>query len=1039
MTVKISSLPRWLRFSVLGFLGLVLVGWLLARFWLPEFARQKAVAVLSETLHRPVSIGEIDIQPFAFGVAVKQFSIGQRDAAQGAAPLFAFDALQINLSSSSLWQRAPVISRLTLVRPNALLVREADGRFNFSDLLESKAGTPAESTSGLPEFSLSNISVINGQFSFDDRQQNTRQTLSELTLGVPFAGTIGTQEESWIEPHLSVRLDGALFELKGKLKPFADRREAIVAVHLKDLDLTRVMAYVPPTAGLSLQSGRLDIDLDLSFVQAPGKPFSLVVAGDTAVRQLALENRGGGVYVVAADRIGVKLNELDASLQKPVKADLTLENLSVRPKASKVPLLALPRLAVGNAQLDLKARRVSLAAVELDNLQIVLRREKDGQIDLLRLLMPPASLPQRDSLRSPKKSPDATLPKASSRATAAAAEPWQGSIGKLALKDAGLRFADETVDKAPPLTLEGLALALENIDIRGQKPATLELAATVNRRGRIATKGTVAWAPLAVALTLDVKDVELVPLQGWVGDKLNAVLSRGAFSVQGQLDLAGEPLVAKFSGDGKLGGFNLFDPKNAADVLNFRSIDLAGLKFVSAPLALDLQRLTLDEVFARAILGVDGQLNLKQLVKSDPPPASPPVPGSPSAPADKAQETSKETPVKIGEIIVKKSRVDFTDRFIKPPYSASLSGLEGKVTALAAGQRGLIDLRGMVDRSAPLAISGELDPFGTALFLNVVARVKGVDMPAISPYAERYLGYEISKGKLSFDVKYFVENNQLKAENALFLDQLTFGNKVDSPEALSVPVTLAVALLKNTRGEIDLNLPLSGSLSDPEFSVARIVFKVLGNLIVKAVTSPFALLGSAFGGAGEELSQVDFASGRAGLDAEAEKRLKVLAKALLERPGLTLEITGYADAAHDRTGLAAVALDRRLKALKLAASEQKGQDSAALRDIVLSPEERLAGLRTLAREQGLSLAKDALPAAYESALAEKLKVGDDELHQLAERRGRGVRNWLVETGAVPVERVFVMNSRLDAPDAASPTTNGGGAASPAGRAVFSLR
>ena len=250
---------------------------------------------------------------------------------------------------------------------------------------------------------------------------------------------------------------------------------------------------------------------------------------------------------------------------------------------------------------------------------------------------------------------------------------------------------------------------------------------------------------------------------------------------------------------------------------------------------------------------------------------------------------------------------------------------------------------------------------------------------------------------------------------------------MDSPEALSVPVTLAVALLKNTRGEIDLNLPVSGSLNDPEFSVARIVFKVLGNLIVKAVTSPFALLGAAFGG-GEVLSQVDFPAGRATLEAEGEKRLGALARALLERPGLTLEITGQANGDSDRQALAAAMLERQLKAKKIAESAKKGQESTSLREIVLSPEERLKGLVELASAQGLVVAKGAPVAAYETALLSDIKVGEDELRQLAERRGRGVRNWLVDTGKVPVERVFVLVPKLE---------NGDGSLHR--RAAFSLR
>lgn len=1059
MIERILKLPRWLRFSVIGLLTLMLTVWLLARFWLPEFARQKGEAILSEALHRPVTIGAVQISPFALRVAVDRLVIGQREARHGSQPLFSFDRFELNLSVASLWYRAPVVSAVRLSGPQAYLVRDPDGRFNFSDLLES-SGPKDAAPAPLPDFSLSNIELGGGKLVFDDREKKTQQTVSELALGIPFAGTLGTEEESWVEPHFRARLDDSLLELKGKLKPFADRREATLAVHLKDLDLTRVAAYVPPVDGLKLLSARLDVDLDLAFVQIPGKPYSLMVTGDSALRQLAVENRGGAPYVVAADRLALKLSQFDATLGQPLKAALQLDQLTLRARDGKTPLLVLPKLSAGGAVIDLKGQRADLAALEFEQLRLDLRREKDGQIDLVRLLTPVArtkaadpapvaktdaspaspgdrSLAQGDSLRLQKNEGNAAGAAPAPRENSRQAPPgWTGRIERVALKDARLSFADQTVDKAPPLRVEGLTLNVEGLDLSGKEPARLDLVATVNQRGRLAIAGNAGWAPLAASLKLDLAELDLVPLQGWAGGKLNALLTRGGLSIGGQLTLAGQPLVVSFEGDGKLGNFNLFDRQNAADVINFRGVELVGLRFVSTPLAVDLKRLTLDELFARVILGADGQLNLKQLVKSDPAPTPPAAVAAPEGgsalaadpAANPAARPAADLPVKIGEIVVKKSRIDFTDQFIKPSYRAGLTGLEGKITALAAGQRGLIDLRGAVDRSAPLSISGEVDPFSAALFLNVAARVKGVDMPAMSPYAERYLGYQLSKGKLSFDVKYFVENSQLKAENSLFLDQLTFGDKVESPEALSVPVTLAVALLKNTRGEIDLNLPVSGSLNDPEFSVARIVFKVLGNLIVKAVSSPFALLGAAFGG-GEELSQVDFEAGRARLEADGEKRLGILAKALLERPGLTLEITGQADPQGDRQGLALAMLDRQLKAQKVASSAKKGQDSAALRDIVLSPEERLQGLVALAEEQDLKLPKGAAAADYQAALLAGVKVGDDELRQLAERRGRGVRNWLVDTGKVPVERVFVMVPRLET----------GGDAKAASRAVFSVR
>jgi len=1048
MIARILSLPRWLRISLMVVAATLTVFWLLARFWLPDFARQKAETALSAALSRSVTIGEIEISPFRLGVEIRRLAIAQRDAGDGELPLFAFDSLYTELSLSSLAYRAPVISQLRLTGPLVHVIRRADGRFNFHDLLETKAPSPADSAAeakGLPEFSLANIEVINGQIGFDDRLAGSRQNVSEIEIGVPFAGTIGTEEESWVEPHFQARVGGSLFELHGKMKPFADRREATVSFNLRDFDLTRVTAYIPPEHGLKLQSARLDLDYRLSFVQYPKKPFRLNLEGDTVLGQRAVGLGGGAPYVVAADRVALTIAQLDGLLETPFKAGLAVDQLSLRPSDKKNPSVVLPKLLASGLSLDLRSKKIDLAALEFNGLSVAINREADGGIDLVRLLTPPAR-----PAHLQKKSANAALPAKGDAVAGAAGEPsppaspvaagsaskqWQGNVGRVEFREAALRFVDLGIEKAPPLLIDNIALKVEQIDLLGKAPAKVDLAARVNQRGRLGLNGTAAWAPVAVALKLDLAEVDLVPMQRWVDKRLNAFLTRGAISVAGQLSLAGEPLVARFEGDGKLSRFNLFDRLNSADIVSFKGVELSGVQFVSAPLSVDLKRLTLDEVDARLILGEDGKLNFRQLVKEDEPAAGAGTASGKDNEKGKAKEPAKEAgqptavtaerkealPFRIGEVVVKKSRVDFTDRFIKPPYHASLGALEGKISTLAAGKRGLIDLRGLVDRSAPLTIAGEVDPFGGALYLNMAVRIKGMDMPGMSSYTERYLGYELAKGKLSFDVKYLVENGKLTAENVLFLDQLTFGKPVESPDAISLPIMLAVALLKNTRGEIDLDLPVSGSLNDPEFSVMRIVFKVLGNLIAKAVTSPFALLSSAFGG-GEELSRVDFAPGRARLDEEAEKRLGVLAKALLERPGLTLEITGHAELGQDHKALAEAAVERRLKVGKLSGSAQKGEESAALREIVLTPEERQKGLQALAKDDKLELPKEATPAEIERALVARTKISDEDLRQLAERRGRVVRNWLVDKGQVPAERVFVLVSKLDREVLAESTT-----------------
>jgi hypothetical protein len=294
-------------------------------------------------------------------------------------------------------------------------------------------------------------------------------------------------------------------------------------------------------------------------------------------------------------------------------------------------------------------------------------------------------------------------------------------------------------------------------------------------------------------------------------------------------------------------------------------------------------------------------------------------------------------------------------------------------------------------------------------------------MIGFSPYSGKYAGYAIEKGKLSLNVAYKLENNQLAAENHLFIDQFTFGEKVESPDATKLPVNLAISLLKNNRGEIDLNLPISGSLDDPQFSIGGLVIKVIVNLFVKAVTSPFALLGSMFG-SGEELSNVEFAAGRASLSDASTKKLEALAKALNERNALKLEITGRADPEADKEGVKQVAIERAMKAEKLK-DLKKGGEGQSLDDIEIAPEETKTYLTRAYKEAKfpkprnlVGLQKDLPVDEMEKLMLTNLPATADDIRDLATRRAEAVQGWLVEQGKVAPERVFLLPPKVEADD-----------------------
>ncbi len=298
----------------------------------------------------------------------------------------------------------------------------------------------------------------------------------------------------------------------------------------------------------------------------------------------------------------------------------------------------------------------------------------------------------------------------------------------------------------------------------------------------------------------------------------------------------------------------------------------------------------------------------KPAAAPSPQPMAPQIPAPP--PAQSPQQTASAlpasvtgtVPLTVGRIELVRGNVQYSDFYIRPNYSANLTDVNGSISAMSATQSGNVAISAKVDGSSPVEISGRMNPLAHDLTLDLAGKAHDIDLPPLSAYSAKYAGYGITKGKLSFDVSYKVENRKLSANNRVILDQLTFGEHVDSPTATKLPVLLAVALLKDVHGVIDIDLPVEGSLDDPQFSVGGLIVKVIVNLLTKAVTAPFALLGAAFGG-GEELSMIEFKPGVATLDPAADAKIDKLAKALTARPALRLDIGGHTDTAADSEAL----------------------------------------------------------------------------------------------------------------------------------------
>lgn len=992
---------RWLAGILLL---LLLLSGLLGYLWLPGFAKLRLETLLSETLHRPVSIERVTVSPYALSVAIEGFKAGD---------VLSVARLYLDVSSASLLRGMPVVSELRVEQPRLHLVRDSAGRLNIADLLT--AGRPDQPDGPPPAFAVSNILLQGGQVELEDRGVGRTQRLSEISLAVPFITTADSRQDLFVEPRFSARLNGAALSLSGRLRPFAAERDGTLELILNDLELLNPMAYA--RAPLVLHGARLETRLKISFSAPRGKTPVLTVTGDAALQGVKADLLDGRLQLragrIVADGIAVDLARQHIGLKSLGLVADKAPGLALRRRGAPGDFLRLSRLGLRDLVVDMKQRRISVAEARLDGPSLNVRRTRAGSLDLAELI---AAGP------GPK-------PGATTGDTTTSAAPWSWSLAHFILGEGRLAYADDTLPEVKPLTLTGLSMDTGRLANDGAGPVPVKVGASVNGRGRLDLKGRLSLQGEG-ELLVEARQVDLVALQGWVVDRFNVLLTRGELGFKGRASFqAGRAAV---TGDLTLGNVNVLDRGNAEDLLRWKRLRLARLSLSTAPLSVQVGEVALNDFFAEVLINEQGQLNLRNMVKAEPAPVGP-------APVDPVVEpTAKSSPadIRIGRVRLSGGEVNFTDRFIRPNYSARLTNLEGRVDALVAGTLSSVELQGNVDGSAPLKIQGRIDPLSSPPGLDIQASARGIDMPGFSAYSGRYVGYAIEKGKLSLEVKYKVEQGQLTAENKLFLDQLTFGEKVESPDALSVPVNLAVALLKNSRGEIDIHLPISGSLDDPQFSVGGIVVKMLVNLVVKAVTSPFALLGSLFGG-GEDLSHVIFTPGQESLTPETEARLQALAKAMADRPALTLEVSGRADPEQDKAGIKRATLDRKIRARKLEDQARRAEASASLDEVAISAAEYPVYLEKVYQGEKIpdkprnliGLVKSLPSAEMEARLLAAFPAGETELHALAEQRGRRIQSWLLEMGKVPAQRVFLLAPRVEA----------GADKSPGNRVDFSLR
>jgi hypothetical protein len=379
--------------------------------------------------------------------------------------------------------------------------------------------------------------------------------------------------------------------------------------------------------------------------------------------------------------------------------------------------------------------------------------------------------------------------------------------------------------------------------------------------------------------------------------------------------------------------------------------------------------------------------------------------------------------VRIDNVTLEGGSIHFRDAFIQPTFRTSFLDISGRVSGLSSRQDSTADfiLRGSFNRHAPLMIEGRINPLGKELSADIKADLKNMELRPLTPYSGTYIGNAIEKGELSFSLKYHIAQKKLDAKNNILMDQLTLGEKVDSPKATELPVDLIISLLKDRKGEIRLDIPVSGTTDDPDFNVLNLFLKEVNNQLAKAATSPFALLGSKAGG--EELGYVEFDYGAVEMNEQSRGKLNALMKFLSERPSLKLEIAGYVDPANDGEALKMERMKGLIAAEKMADLSQKKDQPISPGSAQVSAVEYpmylkkayLHGKFSKPRNV-LGIAKDLPDAEMERLLLDSIQIHDDDLRLLASQRARMTMDMVLRSQMIEPVRVFLIEPRSLRPE-----------------------
>ncbi|MCT8948894.1 DUF748 domain-containing protein [Pseudomonas iridis] len=935
---------------------------------LPGIALRVANQQLANYATVPAHIQRIELNPFSLEVTLWGLVIGEPGKEQ-----VGFERLYADLQLDSLWTKAVHLSNIELDKPKTEILFAKDGKLNLLGLFNIPASEPTPADPDAKPFPLriDQIKLANGVVHFEDVRPS--------------------------EP-IEFLYDDLNFELKN-----------LSTLPEDSADMTLV--------AIGPNGGRIDWSGNFSLIPITSEGTLKITDGNMKafwpyVRDavpLVLEN---GVMNLSTE---YKLN-----LSKQTELQLNNVAVSIAPFAIKAPdgrpLAKLERLDVSETSVDLAKQQVVVGKIRSQKLETWAALEADGQLDWQKLFASQPSKPAAKAAAEPASTPataDSPKPEPS-----APDKPWQVLLKDVQLRNYTVHLADRSAN--PPVTLDvtPLNVDLQDFDSLNGSPFKLKLDTGLGKQGKILADGTVNLAPVNAQLNVKTQDIDLRVAQSYINPFIRLELRSGMLGSDLKVNLKStEPLALSVTGRAQIDQLHTLDTLKTRDFLKWQQVVVEGLNYQHGD-SLSIDKVNLLQPYVRFMINDDRTTNIDDLLI--------PQPADSGTTTAAAKPASKDKPlgIHIGGIAINDGSANFADFSLTPNFATAVQQLNGQIGTIDSRQSkpATVDIKGKVDRYAPVTIKGAVNPFDPMASLDITTSFKRVELTTLTPYSGKFAGYRIRKGRLNLDLHYLITKGQLKAENKVVVEQLQLGERVDSPDATSLPLKLAIALLKDVDGKISIELPVTGDLNNPQFSVMPIVWQTLRNLIVKAAAAPFKMIGGLVSGGGsQDLGTVSFAPGSSELNKDAEGALIKLSQALKERPALRLEIEGVAAKSSDGPLLAEQRLEREYQYNYYKMLQRRGDKVPAQASLIDVPDSEkgplLEGiyrtrLKTQPPAEWKDLGKEERTAKMREGVIQFWSSSDVLLRQLGQDRASSIKDFLVDKGQLADDRVYFIDTNL---------------------------